>query len=356
MSEPAPRKNPGARKMRSVVLIAVAVLAVSALAGSIEFSQRYPSTDDAFARADAIGVAPQVSGRIVSLQVKDNAAVKKGDILFTIDDRPYRDEADRLRAQLVTLEHQIELTQRQVDAQKLAALASAATVSKAEQTSAQRESTLARMEPLLARQFVTNEQIDQARTARDTAAADLKAALLEHKRAVRAVSGVDALVAQKKELEAAIDRADYQLEQTVVRAPFDGLVVDLNIAEGEYAAAGSALFSLIDTRTWYVIANFRETELPKMRPGTPMRVYLMMDPSRQFAAVVDSIGWGVLPDEGASAQGLPKVPKSINWVHVAQRFPVRIRVLEPANDYFRVGASAVAVVAPGPKRDSRDGG
>jgi multidrug efflux system membrane fusion protein len=72
----------------------------------------------------------------------------------------------------------------------------------------------------------------------------------------------------------------------------------------------------------------------------------MIDPERKFKGVVDSVGWGVLPDEGGSAQGLPQVPKSINWVHVAQRFPVRIRVLEPAPDLFRIGASAVAVVAP----------
>jgi len=344
--------GPEAGKHRRTWVIAVAVLAVGAIGYALGFADTYPRTDDAFAQADAIGVASQVAGRIVTLEVKDNASVKKGDILFTIDDRPYRFEAERLHAQLATLEHQIVLTQRQVDAQKYAALASAANVQRAEQSAAQRESTLSRMEPLLKGEFVTQEQIDQARTARDTAASELQAAMLDHKRAVSAVSGVDALVAQKKELEAAIAHAEYQLEQTVVRAPFDGRVVDLDIAEGEFASVGKPLFTLIDTQTWYVIANFRETELPRMRPGTHMRVYLMIDPQRKFEGVVDSIGWGVLPDEGGSAQGLPKVPKSINWVHVAQRFPVRIRVLEPSSDLFRIGASAVAVVAP----KSGDGG
>ncbi len=344
------KRQPPAR--HTIWLIIIAVLAIGAAAYAIGFTDTHPRTNDAFAQADAIGVASQVGGRIIELNVKDNAAVKKGDVLFTIDPRPYRYEAERLQAQLVTLERQIGLTQRQVDAQRFAALASAATVTRAEQSAAQRESTLARMEPLLNGEFITREQVDQARTARDTAQSELKATLLEHKRAVSAVSGVDALVAQKKELEAAIANAEYQLEQTAVRAPFDGLVVDLNIAEGEYASVGRPLFTLIDTRTWYVVANFRETELPSIRPGTQVRVYLMIDPRRTFAGVVDSVGWGVLPDEGGSAQGLPQVPKSINWVHVAQRFPVRIRVSDPAPDLFRIGASAVAVVTPS-ARDER---
>jgi len=349
-SNEGPKRQPPARK--KIWLIIIAVLAIGAAAYAIGFIDTHPRTNDAFAQADAIGVASQVGGRIVELKVKDNAAVRKGDVLFTIDPRPYRFEAERLQAQLITLERQIGLTQRQVDAQKFAALASAASVTRAEQSAAQRESTLTRMEPLLKGEFVTQEQVDQARTARDTSQSELKAALLEHKRALSAVSGVDALVAQKKELEAAIANAEYQLEQTVVRAPFDGRVVDLNIAEGEYASVGRPLFTLIDTRTWYVVANFRETELPSIRPGTHVSVYLMIDPGRKFKGVVDSIGWGVLPDEGGSAQGLPQVPKSINWVHVAQRFPVRIRVADPAPDLFRIGASAVAVVTPS-ARDER---
>jgi len=275
------KRQPPAR--HTIWLIIIAVLAIGAAAYAIGFTDTHPRTNDAFAQADAIGVASQVGGRIIELNVKDNAAVKKGDVLFTIDPRPYRYEAERLQAQLVTLERQIGLTQRQVDAQRFAALASAATVTRAEQSAAQRESTLARMEPLLNGEFITREQVDQARTARDTAQSELKATLLEHKRAVSAVSGVDALVAQKKELEAAIANAEYQLEQTAVRAPFDGLVVDLNIAEGEYASVGRPLFTLIDTRTWYVVANFRETELPSIRPGTQVRVYLMIDPRRSFA-------------------------------------------------------------------------
>jgi len=331
---------------RRLLLLAVGVLALAALAYAVSFVNNYPRTDDAFVQADTIGVAAQVSGRIVTLKTRDNAMVAKGDVLFTIDARPFELDAERLRAQLATLEAQIVLTQRQVDAQRYAADAAGAGVARARQNAAQRQSTLQRMEPLLADEFVTREQVDQARTAHIAADAELQSALLDRKRAASAVSGVDALQAQKRELAAAIAHADYLLEQTVVRAPFDGRVVDLHIAEGEFASAGKPLFTMIDTRAWYVVANFRETELKKMRPGAAAKVYLMSDPEQQFAGVIDSIGWGVLPDEGGSAQGLPKVPRSINWVHVAQRFPVRIRVSDPSNALFRVGASAVAVITP----------
>jgi len=335
----------GGAGQRRLLVIVPAILALAALAYAITFVNNYPRTDDAFVQADTIGVAAQVAGRIVSLKARDNGAVRKGDILFVIDARPFELDAQRLRAQLATLEQQIKLTQRQVDAQRYAAEAGDASVARASANAAQRQSSLARMEPLLAEQFVTGEQVDQARTARNTAIAELKAAQLDRKRALSAVSGVEALAAQRQELAAAIAHADYLVEQTVVRAPFDGRVIDLHIAEGEFATAGKPMFTMIDTRNWYVVANFRETELAKMHPGSAARIYLMSNPDHQFTGTIDSIGAGVLPDEGTSAQGLPKVPRSINWVHVAQRFPVRIRVAAPDGDMFRVGASAVAVIS-----------
>jgi multidrug efflux system membrane fusion protein len=337
--------QPARGSHRRLLVIGVTGLALAALAYAVSFVNNYPRTDDAFVQADTIGMAAQVSGRIVSLETHENAVVRKGDTLFQIDPKPFELDAERLRAQLATLEQQIKLTQRQVDAQRFAAAASSAGIVRASVNVVQRQSTLDRVEPLLAEQFATAEQVDQARTARDTALSELNSAQLDHRRAVSAVGGVEALAAQRRELAAAIAHADYLLEQTVVRAPFDGRVVDLHIAEGEFAVAGKPVFTLIDTRVWYVVANFRETELAKMHPGGAARIYLMSDPDHLFAGTVDSVGGGVFPDEGGSAQGLPKVPRAINWVHVAQRFPVRIRVIEPRGAFFRIGASAVAVIA-----------
>ncbi|MGO4380989.1 multidrug transporter subunit MdtN [Pseudoduganella sp. RAF53_2] len=340
-----PASQPPAAKRRRLIVPIVAVLALIAIGYTLVAINHSPRTDDAYAQAYTIGVASQVAGRIVELKATDNAVVHKGDVLFRIDPTPYDLDVQKLKAQAITLEHQIALTQRQVDAQTHAASASAASVARAADNAAQKRSSLARLEPLLEDEFVSKEQVDLARTAANSASLELKAARFDQQRAQSSVSSVEALVAQKAELAAALAHAEFLADQTVVRAPFDGRIVDLKIAVGEFAAAGRALFTLIDTRNWYVIANFRETELGQMHIGSQANLYLMSAPDRKFKGVVESVGWGVVPDEGGSAGGLPRVPRSINWVHVAQRFPVRIRVTEPAEDLFRIGASAVAVVS-----------
>ena len=341
---PAAQASPARRHLGRLVGAAILVAALGLAGYTVYDLDHSPRTDDAFVRADTIGVAPQVSGRIVRLHVRDNQAVKQGDVLFEIDPQPYRYALDRARAALDTLEKQIGLTRRDVRAQELAAIAALANVDRAQAQALQAVDTLGRIEPLLAKEYVTAEQVDQARTARRSADAALELARRDAARAAAAVSGVDALVARLGELRAAVATAEYDLQQTEVRAPFDGRVVDLDIAQGEFAATGRRLFTMIDSRTWYVVANFRETALGGMRPGMRAEVYLMTDPGRKFAGVVDSIGFGVNPQEGGSSNGLPSVPRSINWVRVAQRFPVRIRVENPPADLFRIGASAVALV------------
>jgi len=147
---------------------------------------------------------------------------------------------------------------------------------------------------------------------------------------------------------AEIELARLHLEYTTVRAPCDGIVINLKNSEGQYAAAGHPVFTLANTSRWYVVANFRETELEHVKSGQSAQVYILSQPDRRFAGVVDSVGYGVFPDDGGlDAGGLPKVPRSINWVRVAQRFPVRILVETPDPSLFRIGASAVAIMTPG---------
>jgi multidrug efflux system membrane fusion protein len=343
-----------AQSYGKIIGLAIVVAAIGLAVYVVYYLDQSPRTDDAFVRADTIGVASQVNGRILHLRVRDNQAVKQGDVLFEVDPEPYRHTLDRASAALNGLEKQIMLSQRDVNAQKFAATAARANIDRAQAQAMQAADTLGRLEPLLVKEYVTAEQVDQARTAKRSADAALEVARRDAERAAAAVSGVDALVAKLGELRAAVASAQYDLDHTVMRAPFDGLAVDLDIAEGEYAATGRRLFTLIDARNWYVIANFRETALRDIRPGAPAEVYLMSDPRRRFAGTVQSIGFGVMPQEGgSSAQGLPNVPRSINWVRVAQRFPVRIRVENPPPALFRIGASAVALIPPQREHDTR---
>jgi len=306
-----------------------------------------PRTDDAYAYADTIDVVPEVSGRIINLAVRDNQAVKQGDLMIEIDPRPYQDALTRAKAQLVALDQQIVLTQRTVNAQKYNAQSVLAAVERARAAAEQASDTLHRMEPLLPNGYVSAEEVDRSRTAQRATQAELSAVQLQAQQAAAAVSGVDALVAQKAVVMAEIALTELHLEFATVRAPFDGRVVSLKTSTGQYASALKPVFTLVDTRHWYVIANFRETELRNIHPGTKATLYLMSASDVRFDGAVDSIGYGVTPTEGGfSIGGLPRIPRSINWVHVSQRFPVKIRVDAPDPRLFRIGTSAVAVLHP----------
>ena len=345
--------SPLSKLPRRLLVLVLLGVTLALLVWVIWLLDNAPRTDDAYAYADTINVTPEVSGSITELPVRENQQVKEGDVLMRIDVRPYQHVLEQAQASLQALDKEIVLSQRQVDAQQFNADAVHASVERAKAAAAQTADTLRRMVPLLPRGYVSEEQVDQARTAAKSAQAELNAALLQAKQAVAAVSGVDALVAKRAVILAEIARAELDVEHCVVRAPFPGRIVGLTTANGQFAAAGHPIFSLIDTRHWYVVANFRETELNNIRTGNRTTVYLMGDNHRTFSGHVDSIGFGVFPDDGgAQVGGLPKVARTINWVRVAQRFPVRILVDQPDQDLFRIGASAVAVIHAGQDRDA----
>lgn len=276
----------------AIVLVVMTLLLLLLVVRRLD---RAPRTDDAYAYADTIDVVPEVNGRIVELPVRDNQAVKQGDLLFRIDPRPYQDALARGHASLVALDRQIELTQRTVNAQQYNAQSVRAAVERARAASGQASDTLHRMEPLLSNGYVSAEDVDRARTAQRATQAELNAAQLQAQQAAAAVSGVDALVAQRAVVLAEIALAELNLEYATVRAPFDGRIVSLKTSTGQFATALKPVFTLIDTRHWYVVANFRETELKGFRPGTPATVYLMSDTGQRFNGKVDSISFGVAP-------------------------------------------------------------
>ncbi|HGA1543029.1 TPA: multidrug efflux transporter periplasmic adaptor subunit MdtN [Escherichia coli] len=326
--ESTPKKAPRS-KFPALLVVALALVALVFVIWRVDSA---PSTNDAYASADTIDVVPEISGRIVELAVTDNQAVKQGDLLFRIDPRPYEANLAKAEASL---------------AQQFGADSVNATVEKARAAAKQASDTLRRTEPLLREGFVSAEEVDRARTAQRAAEADLNAVLLQAQSAASAVSGVDALVAQRAAVEADIALTKLHLEMATVRAPFDGRVISLKTSVGQFASAMRPIFTLIDTRHWYVIANFRETDLKNIRSGTPATIRLMSDSGKTFEGKVDSIGYGVLPDDGGLVLGgLPKVSRSINWVRVAQRFPVKIMVDKPDPEMFRIGASAVANLEP----------
>jgi len=341
-------------------------------------TNRYPRTDDAEIVANFIGIAPQVEGPLVRLAVHDNQFVKQGDLLFEIDDRPYQYALERAISDQAALEGQIEDERR-----RIAALVSAVSVSQANIQGTEADVTrsgatvdqaradvanagqagsrakaewtyannnLHRIEPLLSKQFVTVDQVDRARTTEVAQAQALKQA---ESQLQLAQAGLQSALAQQERSRAMLVQSNAQHEQAQnldnchVYAPFDARVTNLTISEGAYAHVGQQMFTLIDARVWWAVANFREGQLQHIAPGMRVDVYVMSKPDVHFSGVVDSIGFGVTPDAdlvGRLEPGLPDVQRTLNWVHLASRYPVRIRVENPPADLFRVSESAVVVM------------
>src|SRR5260370_37895443 len=205
------------RKWPAIVLVVVTLLL---LVYVIRLLDRAPRTDDAYVYADTIDVVPEVNGRIVELPVRDNQAVKQGDLLFRIDPRPYQDALTRGKASLVALDRQIGLTQRTVNAQQYNAESVRAAVERARAAAGQASDTRNRMEPLLSHGYVSAEDVDRARTAQRSTQAELSAARLQAQQSAAAGSGVDALVAQRAGIMAGIAISGMNLEVGTVRAPF----------------------------------------------------------------------------------------------------------------------------------------
>jgi multidrug efflux system membrane fusion protein len=156
---------------------------------------------------------------------------------------------------------------------------------------------------------------------------------------------VDDAIASDKSAKAALSTAHYDLDGCRVLAPFDGYITNLNISNGAYAHASGEVITMVDVRNWYVIANFRESALRHIKPGMTADVYLMTRPNVKYHGVVEGIGRAVVPEESPQLSGLPNVKRELNWVRLAQRFPVRIRMQADSTDEsLRVGASAIVTI------------
>ncbi len=331
-----------AAKLLSILIIVVAVFLTLHVWHILE---RHPRTDDASVRANVVGIAPRVRGQIVKLHVQDNQLVNQGDPLFEIDPDDYELTLERAKSALATLDEQIEVARAQDTDLKLAVKVAEAGVERANAQFTQAGDTLRRLEPLLPKGFATAEQVDLARTAKQVAASSLAAEIQRLNQAKAAVSTLDSMIAQRPGAVAAMKLAALELSYCKVTAPFPGRVINLNISAGGYASAGMPVFSLLDSRRWYVMANFREGELGHIAPGAPAEVYLSAFPKRRFHGVVQGIGWAVKPEgEIDLPHDVPYIKRELNWVHIAQRFPVRIEIEQPDPDLFRMGASAVVTI------------
>jgi membrane fusion protein, multidrug efflux system len=348
MAVPAVPKS-RARGVRIAAMLSVPLIILGVGLWYWLTSGRTVSTDNAQIDAPTVSIAPEVSGRIVEAPVKENAVVKAGDLLFAIDPAPYRIALLQAEAAMATarvgyaqLEGTATSKSADIAAKSADIAAAAARVRLAQQT-------LGRQEELMRRGFTTRAQLDAARAAL-TAAQESQAAAIAQRQVAQATAasaqaalgttaaGVPpALAAAMAQRE----KAQLDLSRTQIRAPIGGRVTQTDrLQVGNMATLALPVVSVVGMGDYWISANFKETQLAKIRVGQQAKIEIDAIPGRKFAARVTGIGAGT----GSQFSLLPAQNATGNWVKVTQRVPVRLQFTEPVDRPLVAGWSATVTV------------
>jgi membrane fusion protein, multidrug efflux system len=307
-----------------LISIAIVVLAAAFAFYALHESNTHPTSSDSSIDADVVHVAAAVGGRIVQLPVVENMRVAEGSLLFQIDPLPYR--------------LALEQTAADLDIARSNAAVAVDQTKSAQENHDLAARTLERLRPLASNGYVPQQQLDQAQVLEKDAATKL----------IQAQELKAAAEATVQARTAALGIAQRQLDDTTVRATHKGLVVGLTVSTGEMVIPAQSLFTLINTDEWFAVANFRETDLGVISVGDCATVFSMIDRGAPIKGVVQGIGWGVADQDRINIpRSVPYVERSLNWVRVAQRFPVRVRLENPPPQLMRLGASAVVEIKHG---------
>ena len=329
-----------------------------------------PWTRDGQVRAEVIQIAPRVSGPIVKLPIKDNQLVKAGDVLFEIDPRTFEANLEQALADLDETRDDIKSLGKQVQAARASVAVSKAAVQQAAITIHQYEAEIEksnaefeRQKRLLQKEATSQRSVERAKASY---AIDLdkkrgaEASLVEA-RASLSLSEANLAVAeanrgapgeknaQLRASKAALRQAELNLEFTKVKAPVDGYVTNLNLRLGSQVVSNQAALALVDINSFWIHGFFKETTIENIAEGDRAIVTLMSYPDEPLEGRVDSIGWGIAQDDGSPGYDLlPNINATFEWIRLAQRVPVRVRLLEvPDEVKLRVGTTASVLVMTG---------
>jgi len=320
----SPPGQGAAQKRRRQMLAAAAALVVALAAGVyyFRFVLPYESTDNAFIEGNVIPMASQVPGRVAELLVKDNQAVKQGDVLLKIDPRDYETSLAQARADLAAASSRVEQAKAQVNASQAKVTQAQATVVAADAESQRAADDLKRYESVDS-SAVSRSAFDLAQSQARAASANLEAARSQAKAAEADVAlsaaGVETASAAVQQAEARLQQAELNLSYTQVTAPEDGRVTRRVVEMGAYIQPGQALMAIVPRRYW-VIANFKETQLTHMRIGQPVEVVVDAYPDHKLKGHIESIQSGA----GARFSLFPPENATGNYIKVVQRVPVKI--------------------------------
>ncbi len=323
------RNGRGRKILARGIFLAVLVLVAIGAAYYWWINRNLIATDDAFTDGRAITVAPRVAGQVVALYVNDNQFLTKGTPIIQLDPRDYQTAVDKAAGQL-------EQDQGELDAARIA-LAKARVTYPADLLSAQGNEEVAeanfinaqknyRRQHNVSAAATTQEQIDQATAGLHQAEGQLKQAEGQLQTAQLVQENIDTAAAQVKQLEglvrnasAALDQARLNLSYTTIRAPQDGWVTQRNVEVGYYLQTGQTIMNLVVPEVW-ITANFKETQLTRMRPGQEVDIAVDAYPSLHLTGHVDSIQMG----SGSRFSAFPPENATGNFVKIVQRVPVKI--------------------------------
>jgi membrane fusion protein, multidrug efflux system len=323
------KKGPGKKPL--IILAVVVVLLI--LGGLIWWfaTRNQVSTDDAYTDGDAVTIAPKVSGYVVVMNLGDNKFVHKGDLLIKIDPRDYQAQLDQANAQLGLAKAQLNAAQVQLDIARVQYPAQL-TQAKAQEQSAQANLTQTRAAYERQRavdvRATSQQNIDTATAQQKSALANVAQAQAQVKTASlvpQQISQAQATVEERRQdvrqAEAQVEAAALNLSYTELRAPADGWVTKRNVQYGTFLQAGASIFSLVTTTVW-VTANFKESQLERMRPGDSVDVSIDAYPNLKLHGHVDSIQLG----SGSRFSAFPAENATGNFVKIVQRVPVKILI------------------------------
>ncbi len=333
---------------RIVIASAVAVIAALALVLGVRwavYGRFIQETDNAFVKADTVVISAKTPGRIEAVLVVDNAVVKKGDPLVRIEINDYsarvrqaRADREARRAAIETIENQVALNEAKVaDA--------TASVNRADAELALAQADYDRTNELVKAGFATRQTLDQRTSALKAAKARLQSARanLDAANAEAAVLKTQAEEAGAALAwgEAALELAEIDEANAVIRAPKDGVVGNVSVRGGEYASTGRQLMVLVPVSEAYVVANFKETQVARIEPGEKVRIEIDAYPGMEIIGIVDSLS----PSSGAEFSLLPPENATGNFTKIVQRVPVKIRIAEaPEHVALLPGLSVTASI------------
>jgi membrane fusion protein, multidrug efflux system len=308
-------------------------LLVAGAAGHLywDSSTHFESTDDAFIAARQFAIAPKVAGYVSAVPVTDNQHVNKGDVIAQIDQRDYRNALAQAEGQVAGAEAGIQSMDAQIATQDAQIAASQAQVSQAQANLELSKVTWGRDKPLVNQGWATAQQgtIDvQTLKAQQAAVESAQATLKVAQRQIETLKAQRANAeANLEQAEAQRDQAQLNLSYTTVIADQPGRVVNLTGAVGQYAEAGTNLSMFVPDEIW-VVANYKETQLDRMRPGQPVDIEIDAYPERDFHGHVAS----VQPGSGTAFSLLPAENATGNYVKIVQRVPVKLILENPPTD------------------------